>query len=141
MIYSNSGLELDKRRQELEKWLRDLLQNPYVQHVGAFQEFMRAEANIAPPNIKEVDLTGRIEDPNQMHRSPPPPQPQQQYYHDYRYGNSPIPMGNEYYASPQRGMDNDSPTNFEDVKDNTNSISLANFQIIKVIGKGSFGKV
>ena len=86
-------------------------------------------------------MTGRIEDPNQMHRSPPPPQPQQQYYHDYRYGNSPTPMGNEYYASPQRGMDNDSPTNFEDVKDNTNSISLANFQIIKVIGKGSFGKV
>ncbi|KNB42766.1 hypothetical protein JH06_5870 [Blastocystis sp. subtype 4] len=30
----------------LENWLHSIMENEYVQHVNAFQEFMRAEANV-----------------------------------------------------------------------------------------------
>ncbi|KAK8806980.1 hypothetical protein WA158_003739 [Blastocystis sp. Blastoise] len=105
MIYSNSGAALDQRRQELEGWLRELLQNPYVQHVAAFQEFMRAEANIAPPNIKQVNLEYK-------------PEIQQ-------------PAAPSNFPNDQ----------FQDIKDDNKTITVKDFEILKVIGKGSFGKV
>ena len=92
----------------LENWLHSIMENEYVQHVNAFQEFMRAQPNHPPSGIQEIDFSYLSDNDSLDARSP---------------GSDDAYYRNEY---PEL---------------NNSSVSLKSFDILKVIGKGSFGKV
>lgn len=93
----------------LENWLHSIMENEYVQHVNAFQEFMRAEANRPPNGIQEIDFSFLSDN-------------------DSFDAKSPGSGDDAYYRSEYPELNN-------------STVGLNDFEILKVIGKGSFGKV
>ena len=98
---------------------RQIMENEYVQHVNAFQEFMRAEANVVfldsselqrPPNgIQEIDFS--------------------------------FLSDNDSFDAKSQGSGDDAYYRSEYPELNNSTVGLNDFEILKVIGKGSFGKV
>ncbi|KAK8825224.1 RPS6 protein kinase [Blastocystis sp. ATCC 50177/Nand II] len=93
----------------LENWLHAIMENEYVQHVNAFQEFMRAEANRPPNGIQEIDFSFLSDN-------------------DSFDAKSPGSGDDAYYRNEYPELAN-------------STVTVSDFEILKVIGKGSFGKV
>lgn len=106
----SSTLEgINSIRIRLENWLHSIMENEYVQHVNAFQEFMRIEANRPPAGIQEIDFS---------------------YLSD-----------NDSFDAKSPGSGDDAYYRSEYPELNNSTVGLDDFEILKVIGKGSFGKV
>lgn len=126
-------------RDELASWLSQLARMPSVIQSRSFQEFLSTEANIIPPGLEEREVSPHIDTLDEMNME------------DMFgcSGNEDPVMAHAYDSDREEEIDvlldskhrsgQRTPSRIE--RRTSKKSQLEDFVLLKVIGKGSFGKV
>lgn len=162
-IGGNSTEFLEQRRLDLLNWVRALARDERVCRSQDFHEFLRDQANVKPPGMIDAPITSatfsQSMSAEQSSTSPQgmeparPPALNVQRHGMQRHDSTPLtpgsvtptpvytPNGNVRPITNVRGANVSNEGHMSSSKNSEPRVSFREFSLLKVVGKGSFGKV
>ncbi|KAH7491168.1 hypothetical protein KRP22_011313 [Phytophthora ramorum] len=140
---------LEKARVDLSMWMMQLLQHPPIYQSHVFVDFVSADANVPPPGMQGPAMGGRAAnvvgdlDMDEMFDSTTDDDPRElrdddMFQFDYNTDMSGAGLDQQTLLEETQMQHNQQ---LQEKKKRSEKVTLEDFVMIKVIGKGSFGKV